>query len=57
MEIMQLGLEVMESPEDTWGTYLDNGWNTTVPKLIDNAVLLLAGNSLSKLKNIYDLPR
>ena len=47
MEIMQLGLEVIESPEDEWDRYLDDGWNATVPKLIDNAVLLLAGNSLS----------
>ncbi len=46
MEIMHLALEVMESPGDMWEKYLDDGWNTTVPKLIDNAVLLLTGNSL-----------
>lgn len=57
MEIMQFGLEVMESPGDTWDMYLDNGWNATVPKLIDNAVLLLAGNSLSKPGNINDFLR
>jgi hypothetical protein len=57
MEIMQLGLEVMGSPEETWDAYLDDGWNATIPKLIDNAVLLLAGNSLSKRKNLYDFPR
>ena len=46
MEIMHLGLEVMESPGETWEKYLDDGWNTTIPKLIDNAILLLAGSSL-----------
>jgi len=47
MEIMHLSLELMESSGGTWNKYLGAGWNTTVPKLIDNAVLLLTGNSLS----------
>lgn len=47
MEIMDLGLELMESEGGAWQRHLGEGWNTTIPKLVDNAVLLLGGNSLS----------
>jgi hypothetical protein len=46
MEIMILSTEIMDATDGSWGMYLDNGWNTTIPKLIDNAILLLAGKSV-----------
>jgi hypothetical protein len=39
VEIIELSFEIMSMPEK-WDTYLDNNWNTTVPKMIDNAILL-----------------
>ena len=39
-EIIRFSFEIMNSPEN-WNIYLDDKWNTTVPKLIDNAIILL----------------
>ena len=45
LAIMDICFEIMQKDEN-WGNYLDNKWNTTVPKMIDNAILLLVGKSL-----------
>ena len=45
LEITDICLEIMQKDEN-WVQYLDNNWNTTVPKMIDNAILLLEGKSL-----------
>lgn len=45
VEIIELSYEIMNRSAN-WENYLDNGWNTTVPKMIDNAVILLVGRSV-----------
>ncbi|MCG2727994.1 MAG: hypothetical protein L6244_05040, partial [Candidatus Methanoperedenaceae archaeon] len=40
IEITELSYEIMNMPEN-WDDYLDDKWNTTVPKLIDNAIIFL----------------
>ena len=45
IEIIELSYEIMRMPEN-WEGYLDNRWNTTVPKMIDNAIILLVGKSV-----------
>ena len=45
-EIIELSFEIMNMAEN-WGTYLDSNWNRTVPKMIDNAIILLVGKSVS----------
>ncbi|MCZ7398971.1 MAG: hypothetical protein O8C62_04710 [Candidatus Methanoperedens sp.] len=45
IEITELSYEIMNLPEN-WGNYLDDKWNTTVPKLIDNAIILLEEKSV-----------
>ena len=40
IEIIELSSEIMNIPEN-WDNYLDNKWNITVPKMIDNAIILL----------------
>jgi len=40
LEIVELSFEIMGLSEN-WSAYLDDQWNTTVPKLIDNAVVVL----------------
>ena len=45
IEIIKLSSEIINSPEN-WDNYLDNKWNTTVPKTIDNAIILLVGKSV-----------
>ena len=45
IEIIIFSFEVMKKPEN-WNKFLDNGWNTTIPKMIDNAIILLVGKSL-----------
>jgi len=45
IEIIELSSEIMNSPEN-WDNYLDNKWNITVPKMIDNAIILLVGKSV-----------
>ena len=45
IEINELSYQIMNRPEN-WEDYLDNNWNTTVPKMIDNAIILLVGKSV-----------
>ena len=45
IEIIELSYEIMRMPEN-WEGYLDDRWNTTVPKMIDNAIILLVGKSV-----------
>lgn len=45
VEIIELSFEIMNMAEN-WGTYLDSNWNRTVPKMIDNAIILLVGKSI-----------
>jgi len=45
IEIIELSYEIISRPEN-WENYLDNNWNTTVPKMIDNAIILLVGKSV-----------
>lgn len=45
IEIIELSYEIINRPEN-WENYLDNNWNTTVPKMIDNAIILLVGKSV-----------
>lgn len=40
IEIVKLSFEVMALDEH-WERYLDEQWNTTIPKMIDNAIFLL----------------
>jgi len=40
LEIIEFSFEIMRMQED-WERYLDDKWNTTVPKMIDNAIILL----------------
>ena len=40
LEIVELSFQIMRLPEN-WNVYLDNEWNATIPKLIDNAVIVL----------------
>lgn len=49
LEIIKFSQDIINMPEN-WEKYLDNGWNTTVPKLIDNAIILIEGKS-NKSKN------
>jgi hypothetical protein len=44
---MRLSFEVMQAPV-RYEDYLDDGWNQTIPKMIDNAIILLQGKSLKK---------
>ena len=52
VEIIELSFEIMSMPEK-WDTYLDSNrnttephWNTTVPKMIDNAIILWVEKSI-----------
>lgn len=45
IEIIKFSLEIINMPEN-WENYLDDGWNSTVPKMIDNAIILLVGRSI-----------
>ncbi|MGB2807490.1 MAG: hypothetical protein WBC22_07110 [Sedimentisphaerales bacterium] len=44
LEIIEFSFEIMDM-EDNWQKYLSGDWNTTVPKMIDNAIILLVGKS------------
>lgn len=50
IEIVEFSFEIMEKSTN-WNALLDNGWNTTVPKMIDNAIILLVGRSFRKKLN------
>jgi len=45
-DIVRLSFEIMKKMGH-WERYFDNGWNTTIPKMIDNAIILLVGKSVS----------
>jgi len=45
VEIIELSFEIMNMAGN-WSTYLDSNWNRTVPKMIDNAIILLVGKSI-----------
>jgi len=45
VDIIELSLEIMARPEK-WDAYFDSDWNTTLPKIIDNAIILLMGRSV-----------
>jgi len=49
IEIIDLSFEIMKQPLK-WNYFLDNERNTTVPKIIDNAIILMVGKSLKKIK-------
>jgi hypothetical protein len=44
---IKLSFEVMQAPV-RYEDYLDDAWNPTIPKMIDNAIILLQGRSLKK---------
>jgi hypothetical protein len=47
LEVINFQFEVMnrlKNPE----SYLDEKWNTTIPKMIDNAIILIQGKSIKK---------
>ena len=44
IEITKFCFEITNMPEN-WENYLGNGWNTTVPKMMDNAIILLMEKS------------
>jgi hypothetical protein len=45
LEICQFAFEIMQSPNN-YHQFLDNQWNTTIPKMIDNAIILLMEKSV-----------
>jgi len=47
LNIIKFSFEVMQQPVE-FRDYLDDRWNQTVPKLIDNAIILLHGKSVNK---------
>ncbi len=40
LEIIELSFKIMNRQEN-WQKYLSDDWNTTIPKMIDNAIILL----------------
>lgn len=49
LEIVRFSFELMKNSID-FSKYLDQQWNQTVPKLIDNAIILIMGKSLRYAK-------
>lgn len=45
IEIIEFSFDIIESIND-WNGYLDNQWNVSPPKIIDNAIILLVGKSV-----------
>lgn len=45
IEICQFAFEIMQS-SNNYQQFLDNQWNTTIPKMIDNAIILLMEKSV-----------
>jgi hypothetical protein len=41
---MDICIEIMHRPVN-WTIHLDKNWNTTIPKMIDNAIILLVDKS------------
>lgn len=46
IEITNVAFDIM-GMEENWAAHLDQMWNVSVPKMIDNAVLLIEGRSLN----------
>jgi hypothetical protein len=46
LEIVHLTFEIITSDGDL-SSYIDNGWNKTIPKIIDNAIILLVRESVN----------
>jgi hypothetical protein len=51
LDIIRLSFDVMRQPVQ-FDRYLDDRWNQSVPKLIDNAIILLSGRSIRTLSRI-----
>lgn len=51
-EIIKVSFEIMDMA-DGWDKYLDDEWNKTIPKMIDNAITLLIGKNV----NFYKQPK
>jgi hypothetical protein len=45
LELIGMSFEIL-AQQHNWNQYLDDKWNQTAPKLIDNAVILLVGKSV-----------
>jgi len=45
LEIIQISHEIGEN-NPQFSSLLDNNWNTTIPKMIDNAIILIRGISV-----------
>jgi len=45
LELIGMSFEIL-AQRHNWNQYLDDKWNQTAPKLIDNAVILLVGKSV-----------
>ena len=48
LEIIELSFEIVRGPRRL-EKYLDKRWNTTVPKMIDNAIILQVGKSVKRV--------
>lgn len=48
LEIIELSFKIMNRQEN-WQKYLSGDWNTTVPKMIDNAIILLVPDKFNQL--------
>jgi hypothetical protein len=46
LEVAAMTFDVMAMPVN-WHMYLDDVWNTSVPKMIDNALILIEARSLN----------
>jgi len=46
LEIVEFSFDIINSV-DNWEQYLDNNMNSSAPKLVDNAIILLVGKSIS----------
>lgn len=47
LEIIEFSFEIMDM-QDNWQKYLSGDWNTTVPKMIDNAIILLVQDQFNQ---------
>ena len=48
LEVTNICLEIIYEKQENWATYLDDKWNATIPKMIDNSIILIVGKSLKK---------
>lgn len=52
LDIIRFSFEIMQQPIH-FEKYLDDDWNHSIPKLIDNAIILLQGKSIKSNKSKY----